>query len=134
MKLVGLTGGIGSGKSTVARILADLGATIVDADAIVHELQAKGTPLLAQLVDVEILGVHEEIEIYVSVAGNQILSEAFESYETTIGGNRRIRAVIHCRHTVRIDAHHDRGDGPFLIENAVRVSVAVVNEDVCDCG
>ncbi len=49
MKLVGLTGGIGSGKSTVAGLLAEHGAVVIDADAIVHELQAKGTPLLAEI-------------------------------------------------------------------------------------
>ena len=35
--IIGITGGIGSGKSTVARILAELGADIIDADAIAHE-------------------------------------------------------------------------------------------------
>src|SRR5450830_1258498 len=39
---LGLTGGIGSGKSTVARMLAELGATVVDADAIAHDLTAPG--------------------------------------------------------------------------------------------
>lgn len=48
-RVVGLTGGIGTGKSTVARLLAALGAVVIDADAIVHELQAPGTPLLAKL-------------------------------------------------------------------------------------
>ena len=40
----GLSGGIGSGKSTVAGLLAKLGAVVIDADAIVHELQAPGSP------------------------------------------------------------------------------------------
>jgi len=47
--LLGLTGGIGSGKSTVSAMLADRGAVIIDADAIVRELQAPGQPLLAEL-------------------------------------------------------------------------------------
>jgi dephospho-CoA kinase len=47
--IVGLTGGIGSGKSTVAAMLEKLGATVVDADAIVHELQAPGAPLLGEI-------------------------------------------------------------------------------------
>jgi dephospho-CoA kinase len=50
-RVVGLTGGIGTGKSTVARLLAGLGAVVIDADAIVHELQARGTPLLAKIAD-----------------------------------------------------------------------------------
>lgn len=46
MILLGLTGGIGSGKSTVSSLLAARGAVIIDADAIVRELQAPGAPLL----------------------------------------------------------------------------------------
>ena len=43
MKLIGLTGGVGSGKSTVARMFADLGATVVDADEATHAVYAPGT-------------------------------------------------------------------------------------------
>ena len=49
MILIGLTGGIGSGKSTVSSLLAEHGAVIIDADAIVRELQSAGSPLLAEL-------------------------------------------------------------------------------------
>jgi dephospho-CoA kinase len=47
--ILGLSGGIGSGKSTVTHILAELGATTIDADAIVHEQQAPGQPLLKEI-------------------------------------------------------------------------------------
>lgn len=47
--IVGLTGGIGSGKSSVAAMLEKLGAVVIDADAIVHELQARGRPLLDEI-------------------------------------------------------------------------------------
>lgn len=46
---VGLTGGIGSGKSAVSALLADLGATVVDADALAREVVAAGTPGLAEI-------------------------------------------------------------------------------------
>ena len=49
--VVGLTGGIGSGKSTVSAALADRGATVIDADAITRELQAPGQPVLAAIVE-----------------------------------------------------------------------------------
>lgn len=45
MKRIGLTGGIASGKSTAAAILRELGARVLDADAVAHELTAKGQPL-----------------------------------------------------------------------------------------
>lgn len=49
MILIGLTGGIGSGKSTVSSLLAERGAVIIDADAIARELQVPGAPLLSVL-------------------------------------------------------------------------------------
>lgn len=49
--LIGLTGGIGSGKSTVSRLLAEHGAVVVDADAITRELQEPGTPVFAAMVE-----------------------------------------------------------------------------------
>jgi dephospho-CoA kinase len=48
--LIGLTGNIATGKSTVAKMLEDLGATVIDADALVHELQRKGTPVYNDIV------------------------------------------------------------------------------------
>ena len=52
MKKVGLTGGIGSGKSTVARMLADEGFPVVDADQIAREIMEPGSPVLAEVADV----------------------------------------------------------------------------------
>jgi len=46
---VGLTGGIGSGKSTVARLLADRGALVIDADAIAREIVEPGQPALTEI-------------------------------------------------------------------------------------
>lgn len=47
---VGLTGGIGAGKSEVARRLAELGAVVIDSDRIAREVVASGTPGLAAVV------------------------------------------------------------------------------------
>jgi dephospho-CoA kinase len=47
--VVGLTGGIGSGKSAAAAEFARLGATVVDTDAIAHELTAPGGPTIADI-------------------------------------------------------------------------------------
>jgi dephospho-CoA kinase len=44
MKIIGLTGGVGSGKSTVAEMFREMGATVIDADQAAHEVYAPGTP------------------------------------------------------------------------------------------
>jgi dephospho-CoA kinase len=49
--LVGLTGGIGSGKSTISSLLEGKGAVIIDADAIVREVQLPGSSVLAELAE-----------------------------------------------------------------------------------
>lgn len=51
MLKIGLTGGIGSGKSTVATLLAERGAVVVDADRLAREVVAPGTPGLAAIVE-----------------------------------------------------------------------------------
>ena len=47
--VVGLTGGIGSGKSTIAELFAELGVSIVDADLVARQVVEKGSPLLAEI-------------------------------------------------------------------------------------
>ena len=50
MKVIGLTGGIGSGKSTVSQFLAELGAVILDADKVGHEVFKPDTEIWHELV------------------------------------------------------------------------------------
>ena len=50
MKVIGLTGGIGSGKSTVSQFLAELGAVIIDADRVGHEAFKPGTGVWREVV------------------------------------------------------------------------------------
>ena len=51
MKVIGLTGGIGSGKSTVSKFLAELGAVIIDADKVGHEVLENDSEAWQQVVD-----------------------------------------------------------------------------------
>lgn len=60
MKLIGLTGGIASGKSTIAQHLASHGAIIVDADQVARDVVEPGTPALAALVDAFGAGIVRE--------------------------------------------------------------------------
>ena len=49
LKVLGLTGGIGSGKSTVAKLIADLGVPVLDADLLAREVVEPGRPALAEV-------------------------------------------------------------------------------------
>mgnify|MGYP000115306143 CR=1 FL=1 len=60
LKVIGITGGIGSGKSMVAKILCDLGASIVDADKTAREVIIKGQPAMAEIVSCFGPGVLDE--------------------------------------------------------------------------
>ena len=51
MVRIGLTGGIASGKSTVSQVLRELGAVVIDADALAREVVERGTPGLAAVVE-----------------------------------------------------------------------------------
>ncbi|HEY50572.1 MAG TPA: dephospho-CoA kinase [Dehalococcoidia bacterium] len=51
MKIIGLTGGYGSGKSTITRFLAELGAAVIDADKVGHEVFKPGTEAWREVVD-----------------------------------------------------------------------------------
>ncbi|MBN1890151.1 MAG: dephospho-CoA kinase [Thermoflexales bacterium] len=50
MYIIGLTGNIATGKSTVSAMLAELGAHVIDADALVHTLQQRGQPVYTAIV------------------------------------------------------------------------------------
>ena len=50
MKVIGLTGNIGSGKSTVGRMLKDFGAAVIDCDAVSRQLTTPGAPCLQQII------------------------------------------------------------------------------------
>jgi len=49
LKVLGLTGGIGSGKSTVGRMISDLGVPVLDADVLAREVVEPGQPALAEV-------------------------------------------------------------------------------------
>jgi dephospho-CoA kinase len=65
MRVIGITGGIGSGKSTVASFLAELGAVVIDADKTGHELLRSDTPVRREVIAAfgeQILDANGEID------------------------------------------------------------------------
>ncbi|WP_030485810.1 dephospho-CoA kinase [Nocardioides aequoreus] len=85
---VGLTGGVASGKSTVARMLVDLGAVLIDADVLAREVVAAGTPGLQRVVEEfgpEVLTPEGELDR--AAMGARVFSDA--------GARRRLEAIVH---------------------------------------
>jgi len=63
--LIGITGNIGTGKSTVASMLASLGAEVIDADKVAHEVMRAGTAAHARIVETfgpQVLGPEGEVD------------------------------------------------------------------------
>ncbi len=89
-RVVGLTGGVGTGKSSVARLLAELGAVVIDADAIVHELQAPGSPLLVEMVEAFGPGI-------LDAEGNLDRARLGELVFRDEGLRARLNALVHPR-------------------------------------
>jgi dephospho-CoA kinase len=91
---VALTGGIGSGKSTVSARLAQLGATVIDADVLAREVVAPGTPGLAEIV---------------AAFGSEILTDDGELDRPAVGrlvfddaaARAELEAIIHPRVRLR---------------------------------
>jgi dephospho-CoA kinase len=86
--LVGLTGNIATGKSTVARMLVDLGATVIDADVVAHEVIRAGGPVYAEVVDAfgtEVVGPDGEID------RARLGAKVFAEPEAM----RRLEAIVH---------------------------------------
>src|SRR3954452_10683813 len=85
---VGLTGGVASGKSTVAAMLEELGAVVIDAHALAREVVAKGTPGLAAVVEEfgeELLGPDGELDR--PAMGRLVFGDE--------AARRRLEAIVH---------------------------------------
>lgn len=119
MIVVGLTGGIGSGKSTVSAGLAEFGAVIIDADAMTKELQQPGAPVFNAIVErfgndiVAADGSLDRLALAAIVFPDpEILKELNAIVHPVVGGaiRGRIRDHLHTDHVVVLDV-------PLLIEN-----------------
>ena len=119
MILIGLTGGIGSGKSEVARLLAECGAEIIDADLIVRELQQPGAEIYEKMI--ELFG-SEVVAADKSLDRTAIAKKVFfdESLLKTL--NQLVHPVVKRVMNERIESFRDTEkvvilDIPLLVEN-----------------
>jgi dephospho-CoA kinase len=119
MILVGLTGGIGSGKSTVSAALASSGAIVVDADAIVRDVQQPGSPVLQKMADrfgPQVIAADGSLDraavAAVAFADADALKALNDIVHPAVGAemNRRVMAEVATDHVVVMDI-------PLLTEN-----------------
>ncbi len=113
--LVGLTGGIASGKSTVSRQLAELGCHVIDADVLAREVVAPGEPAWQAIVEAfgtEILGPDRTLDR--ARLGAIVFADAAQ--------RRRLEAITHpairARRQARLAELAARGFGGLVVQDA----------------
>lgn len=123
--IVGLTGGIGSGKSTVASCFAEHGATVIDADEISRSLTARGSLVLNELQDVfgvDIIDEHGDLK-------RPLLAErAFATEEKTI----RLNEIMHARIREKALSVIDSLPNDVVVVYDMPLLVETNSVDMCD--
>lgn len=119
MILIGLTGGIGCGKSEVSRLLEKRGAVIVDADLIVRELQQPGGEIFLRMV--EMFG-NKVVATDGSLNRAAVANEVFKDADLLKKLNSLIHPVVRRVMNERVESHRATDkivilDIPLLVEN-----------------
>ncbi|AMJ40492.1 dephospho-CoA kinase [Anaerotignum propionicum] len=128
MKVIGLTGGTGSGKSVVSQCLREAGAAIIDADLIAHQIIKKGKPAYDELV---------------AYFGEQILQEDGEIFRRKLGeivfrDKEKLEFLNICTHKYivqeiaeQIQETKEKNQSKLIIIDAPLLIEAGLNE-ICD--
>ena len=116
MQVIGLTGGIGVGKSEVAKALADYGATIIDADAEGHHAYDKGSIGWRRIVEIFSSGIlNEDGEVDRSRLGALV----FANPQALAWLNAAIHPLIRQRVTQAIAQHRENGVDVAVVDAAL---------------
>lgn len=122
MKKVGLTGGIGSGKSTVARMLADEGFVVVDADQIAREIMEPGSPVLEEVAEVfgaDLMGEDGQLD------RAELARRAFASKESTERLNGITHPAIRAESERRFAAAEQAGEQAVIYDMPLLVDLGL---------
>jgi len=124
-RVIGLTGQIGSGKSLVAGMLRELGAKVIDADAIVHDEQSRGTvgySAIVQTFGTAVLGEDKEID------RAKLAAEVFSDPKKLA----RLERIMHPRVIARIlEARKMLRESDVLVVEAIKLLESGLRS-VCD--
>ena len=119
MILIGLTGGIGSGKSEVSALLTQRGAIVIDADLIVRELKQPGQQAFIKIV--EMFG-SSVVAADGSLNRSAIAAEVFKDKQALQKLNDVVHPMVREEMNLRIESHRNSDkvvilDIPLLVEN-----------------
>ncbi len=120
MKVIGLTGGIGSGKSTVSQFLAELGAVILDADKVGHEALKPDTEVWHKVVAAfgkQILTPNGEID------RNKLGEMVFRDSKSLSRLNRIIHPRMYDRVKAQLEEYRRQGVDVVVLEAAILIEV-----------
>jgi dephospho-CoA kinase len=106
--IVGLTGGIGSGKSTVAALFFGMGATVIDADVVSRNIVATGQPLLTQLLS--LVG-----SAYQQQDGSLNRGKLRELLFTDANAKQAVEALLHPAIRAEILTQIEASSAPWLL-------------------
>ena len=124
MLRVGLTGGIGCGKTTVAQMFGELGAKLINADAVGHEVIRKPEPAYEEILESfgkSLLGEDEEID------RGRLGEIVFADREKL----RRLNAIVHPRIIERLNYYSDKMAEAYP-ESILLVEAALIYEAKLD--
>jgi dephospho-CoA kinase len=124
MLVIGLTGGIGSGKTTVANFFSALGVPLIDADVIARELVEPGSPVLNEIIDcfgADVLDTRGDLDRL------RLRHRVF----TDPAQRRRLEAILHPRIRAEIAQRVGRLDAPYCIV-AIPLMVETAQADLVD--
>ncbi len=124
-RVIGLTGPMGAGKSLVAGMLRELGAKVIDADAVVHDEQSRGTvgySAIVQTFGTGVLGEDKEID------RKKLAAEVFADPKKLA----RLERIMHPRVIARIlEARKMLRDGDVMVVEAIKLLESDLR-NVCD--
>ena len=116
VRVIGLTGGIGTGKSEAANILASLGAVVIDADAEGHRAYAKGSIGWRRLVEIFSSGIlNDDQEIDRARLGGLV----FANPQALAWLNAAIHPLIRQQVTRAVEQHRQNGEHAVVIDAAL---------------
>jgi len=107
MLRIGLTGGIGSGKSTVARLFAHHGVPVIDADVIAHQLTGPGEPVIREIA--ESLGTDLVVN---GALDRRLLAERVFHHPAD---RQRLEAILHPRIRASMLQAANTVSGPYCL-------------------